>query len=126
VHFGFTKLVVHDLEAAVAFYSAAFGLVEDYRVASQIAGRAIDQVAFEATGPDGNVLVLLRYADTTGPVTGEVIVGFQVADIDAVCARVVAAGGVLHSEPQTMRRYGVATAFLTDPEGHMIELVQQI
>lgn len=126
MHFGFTKLVVADLERSVAFYTEALGLVEDYRVASQIAGRPIEQVAFAATAPDGPVLVLLRYADAPGPASGEVIVGFRVDDVESVCTRVVAAGGAVHREPQTMRRYGVVTAFLTDPEGHLIELVQPI
>jgi len=125
VNFGFTKLVVHDLDRMVAFYSEAFGLVEDYRVASRIGDRPIDEVTFEVTSPGAGVLVLLRYADSDGPVTGEVIVGFQVPDMDAAVARAVAAGAVVHREPQLMRRYAVTTAFLTDPEGHLIELVEQ-
>jgi len=125
-HFGFTKLLVADLEASAAFYTEVFGLTEHFRVSSEIAGRPIDEIAYEATRPDGGVLVLLRYRDVEQPSAGEVILGFDVDDIDCVCARAAAAGGAVHRGVRAMPEHGVLVAFLTDPEGHLVELVERM
>ena len=52
-HFGFTKLVVTDLEAAATFYTEVFAVVEQARVTSAIAGRPIDEIMYTATGTGG-------------------------------------------------------------------------
>jgi catechol 2,3-dioxygenase-like lactoylglutathione lyase family enzyme len=65
IHFGFTKLVVGDLDRCAAFYSEVFGLREQNRVHDEIAGRPIDEILFQATAPGGGTFVLLRFADMT-------------------------------------------------------------
>jgi hypothetical protein len=63
IHFGFTKLVVGDLDLCAAFYSEVFELREQESVHDEIAGRAIDEMRFEATAPAGP---LLRLTGPTG------------------------------------------------------------
>ena len=62
-HFGFTKLVVADLDGSAAFYATVFGMVEQRRVHAEIAGRAIDEILFSNTAPGAATFVLLRFAD---------------------------------------------------------------
>ena len=123
-HFGFTKLVVADLDAAAVFYATVFGLAETARVSAEIAGRPIDEIMYGATGAGGATFVLLRFADQPTPAHDEVILGFIVAGIDALVERAVAAGGAIAQAPTDMVEHGMRVGFITDPEGHLIELVE--
>ncbi|GMU78057.1 MAG: hypothetical protein AMXMBFR46_08540 [Acidimicrobiia bacterium] len=125
-HFGFTKLVVADLEASAAFYRDVFGVTEQYRVHADIAGREIDEILFEATAPGGSTFVLLRFVDTAAPASGEVIIGFVTDDLDGVFARATEAGGSVHEAIHDSPDHGVRVGFLADPEGHLIEVVQPL
>jgi len=122
-HFSFTKLVVADLEASAAFYSAVFGLREQYRVKSDIGGRAMNEILFEST-PDGATFVLLQFDDTAEPAAGSVVGGFITDEIDDLFPRAVAAGatviGPVHDAPE----HGVRVGFLADPDGHLLEVCQ--
>jgi predicted enzyme related to lactoylglutathione lyase len=123
-HFGFTKLVVADLDKCAAFYSQVFGVKEQYRVHADICGREIDEILFEATAPGGASFVLLRFAGAISPSSEEVILGFIADDVDAVCARVAEAGGSVAQEAREQPEHGVKVAFVTDVENHLIEVVQ--
>jgi predicted enzyme related to lactoylglutathione lyase len=125
-HFGFTKLLVADLEASAAFYTAVFGLKEQYRVHADIAGREIDEILFEATAPGAGTFVLLRFEGVTKPSSDEVILGFIATDIDAVVQRAVDAGGAVAREVLTQVEHGAKVAFVTDIEGHLIEVVEML
>ena len=122
--FGFTKLVVADLEASASFYTAVFGVEEQHRVRAEIAGRRIDEIIFTATGPEASTFVLLRFADQATPSQAEVILGFITDDIDALFGRVVTAGGAVVQEIEAMPQHGVRVGFVSDPEDHLIEVVE--
>jgi len=61
-HFGFTKLVVQDLEAMATFYKDVAGLVEMARVQDAVGDRKIDEILFNATGQGGATFVLVHPA----------------------------------------------------------------
>jgi predicted enzyme related to lactoylglutathione lyase len=125
--FGFTKLVVGDLEGMSRFYQEAYGLKPFDRVKADIAGDAIDEIMLgkdSAFGP-GSV-VLLQYPERPAPTPGAVILGFTTDDLDALVARVEAAGGSLHGEVKTSDVAPVRVAFLFDPEGNLAECVQVV
>jgi lactoylglutathione lyase len=122
--FGFTKLVVSDLDASLAFYSSVFGLTEANRVTADIGGRHIDEIMLNPTAPGGPSLVLLRFDDRKQPATGELILGFVSDDVQALVDRAVAAGGTLIEPVRSMPEHGVNVGFVTDPEGHLLELVE--
>jgi lactoylglutathione lyase len=122
--FGFTKLVVADLDKSVAFYRDAFGLTETARIESEIAGRAIEEVLFAPTSTGGATFVLLRYLDVDVPTVGELIVGFLTSDIGTLMAKAVDAGGAVLRDAQVHADLGVTVGFVTDVEGHVIEVVQ--
>ena len=122
--FGFTKLVVADLDASASFYTSAFGLQEQQRVHAEIAGRPIDEIIFSGGDPAASTFVLLRFADQATPSQAEVILGFITDGIDVLFRQVVAAGGAVVQAVETQPQHGVRVGFVTDPEGHLIEVVE--
>lgn len=123
-HFGFTKLLVHDLEATATFYKTVCGLVETGRVDATIGGRAISEILFAPTSDAGATLVLLKFMDAPAPVSNEVILGFITDDVDAFFTRAVAAGGRIVEAPSAQPEHGVKVGFVTDVEDHLLEVVQ--
>lgn len=117
----FTKLVVADLAAMIDFYGRAFGFAERSRVAlpgmeEVLLGLADDPftlVLYHHT--DGRAL---RSGDRHGPL------GLSTRDIDAAWAAALAAGATPVDPPRDMP--GIRFAFLDDPEGHPLELVQYV
>ena len=125
-HFGFTKLLVVDLDKSAAFYRDVFGLKESARIRSEIAGRTIEEILFSPTGEGAATFVLLRFDDARIASADEVILGFITADIDMAAERAIAAGGSVMREALDYPDLGVKVAFLTDIEGHLIEVAQQM
>ena len=124
--FGFTKLLVADLERSAAFYKAVCGLEESARVDADIAGRKISEIMMQATTAGGATLVLLHFQDRPRPALDEVILGFITADLEAFLKRTRDAGGSVYEEIKSMPEHGVRVAFVRDVEGHLIEVVQMI
>ena len=122
--FGFTKLVVGDLEKAAAFYKSVCGFTEQARVTDSLGGRAISEILFEPATLGGHTFVLLAFLDTPKPAAGEAILGFTVTDIVGFVARVRAAGGSVVDDVKAMPAHGVRVAIVTDIEGHLIEVVE--
>jgi glyoxylase I family protein len=124
-------LSVADLEASAAFYRRALGFERE--------------VAFELPGgirglmlklPGGGRLELFEHPSSDGGLTpesplaalatrgyGHFAVGTP--DIDAVWARALEAGGVEKVSPRPSPEPGVRFAFLADPEGNLVELVER-
>jgi len=123
-HFGFTKLVVADLEKSARFYSHIADLKELARVEAQIGGKPISEIMYHATKPGGATFVLLAFPGEPAPVSGGVIVGFETDDVDAFVKRVVAAGGAVMEDAHDMPEHGVRVAFVRDLEGNLIEVVE--
>jgi predicted enzyme related to lactoylglutathione lyase len=125
-HFGFTKLLVDDLEKVAQFYKAVCGLTELYRVESEIAGRGIREILFNATGVGAATFVLLKFEGAPKPTNDEVILGFVTPDVAAFVDRAVAAGGRIVQEIREQPEHGVKVGFVTDVEGHLIEVVEML
>ena len=127
--FAFAKLVVHDLDRLVEFYSEVYGLHAVHRVTGETigTGEEIDEVMMS---PDPastwSSFVLLKYLGREQPTSQEVIVGFTTDDLPALLERVVAAGGSVHAPIRDMPELHVRVAFAKDPEGHLAELVQVV
>jgi lactoylglutathione lyase len=127
-NFGFTKLLVADLERSAVFYEAVCGFEQAGRVDADVAGRKLSEILFRPTSPGGPTLVLLHFADAARPSSDEVILGMTTPDIDRFIARVKRAGGTLVEAPYRREDGGIAfkVAFVKDPEGHLIEIVQML
>ena len=123
-HFGFTKLIVGELEKSAAFYKATCGLVEQTRVDVESGGRKLSEILFQPTAAGGATFVLIHYYDTPKPTRGELILGFTTSDADAFVARALAAGGAIETAPYAIPEMKIRVAFVRDIEGHLIEVVQ--
>ena len=125
--FGFTKLIVHDLEKQAAFYRDVYGLHAVQRVQAEIGSEAIDEIMLN-TDPNAQFgsLVLLKFVARPAAQRGELILGFLTDDLPALLDRVRAAGGGVHAPIKEMPELKLRVAFATDPEGHLAEIVQMV
>jgi predicted enzyme related to lactoylglutathione lyase len=124
--FTFTKLVVGDLEKMAAFYGQAFELEQITRMQDAIGPDPIDEIMLGTGGALApGALILLRYVENPPPQNGEVILGFTTGDLPALLDRVRAAGGGVHCDIRDFPDMKIRVAFATDPEGHLIELVER-
>lgn len=125
--FGFTKLVVGDLEKMKAFYTNVYDLKQFDRVVADIGVDPIDEIMLgRDSGFGPGSLVLLRFTELAPPRPGSVILGFITDDLGALVDRIVANGGRIHSAIKEIPEMKVRVAFAKDPEGNLTELVQMI
>ena len=118
---GFFKLIVRDLEGMIAFYQRTFGFEIRNRIeieGAQEAMLALPEKAF--------TLILYRWTDDRAIAigTGYGPLGFMVADTDTAYAHAVANGAREKLPPFDVE--GARIAFIDDPEGHEIEIVQVV
>jgi predicted enzyme related to lactoylglutathione lyase len=128
-HFGFCKLIVDDLERAAQFYRQVFGIADWARVTkdhSATTGGPIDEITFRPTANGGPSLTLLKLLDKATPPLGETVLGFITSDLAALLDRATAAGGRIASPIEEQSEHRVKVAFIKDPEGHLIEVVELI
>ena len=121
-----TMLRVGDLERSLAFYTELLGMrllrKKDYE-----AGRFT--LAFVGYGDesDHTVLELTYNWDThhydLGNGFGHVALGVE--DIYAACDELRRKGAKIVREPGPMKHGGTEIAFIEDPDGYKIELIQQ-
>ena len=115
----FFKLIVKDLERMKAFYEEAFG----FRQVD-----AFDTPDFEESmlrqGEDNFMFLLLRYKNggPSGDLTAHGPTGFVASDVQASVDAAVEAGATLKLAPFDVGPTRVA--FVEDPEGHEIEIIQ--
>ena len=123
--YSFTKLVVHDLEAMARYYADVYGLTQLQRVQAEIDSAPIDEIILGREGAYAG-LILLQWVGQDPPPVGEVILGFTTSDLAALVERAVGAGGAVRDAPHEVAAAGgLLVGFLTDPEGHLAEVVQQ-
>ncbi len=122
-----TKLVVRDVAAAEAFYQA-IGL----KLVSRNTGgekEVRQQQAWLSVSGDStsHMLILSEFLEAPAPALPayprEFWLAMNVADVDAVLALAVAAGGSVLRHGEDQPSHGVRAAVIADNEGHIIELV---
>jgi len=123
-HYGFTKLVVDDLEKMTAFYTEVYGLSDFDRIQSSIGDEPIDEIMLGTTDANTGGVILLKFLERKPAETGEIILGFLTDDIDALYERVLAAGGGVHAPVKYEAGDPYKVGFVKDPEGHLAEVVQ--
>ena len=122
--YGFTKVVVHDLEKQAAFYEAVYGLKQYDRIQSVIGEEPIDEIMLGTTDAFTGGVILLRFTERPPAVNGEIILGFTTDDLEGVYERVVAHGGSIHAAIRQDEGAPYKVGFVKDPEGHLAEVVQ--
>ena len=118
-------LRVIDLERSITFYTEVLGM-RLLRRKDYPSGRF--RLAFQGYGEehDTPVLELTHNWDTTayeiGTAYGHLALG--VDDIQAACAAIANRGGRLVRPPGPMKHGTTVIAFLEDPDGYKVELIE--
>ncbi len=116
----YVVLVVADLDRALAFYTDTLGLPLGHRSGpyAQLDTGTTRLALFERAAMGRTLGAELRAPDPDAP---GFELGFKVADADAAYAELVAAGAEPVTPP-TDRPWGQRTAYVRDPDGHLVEL----
>lgn len=121
-----TMLRVVDLDRSIAFYTEVLGM-RLLRRTDYPEGRFT--LAFVGYQPEseGAVIELTHNWDVTayepGNAFGHLAIG--VADAAAACERIRAAGGKVVREAGPMKHGSTVIAFVEDPDGYKVELIQR-
>ncbi len=122
-----TMLRVGDLERSLKFYTDVLGM-RLLRRKDYPGGKFT--LAFVGYGNESEtaVIELTHNWDITsynpGDGFGHIAIG--VADIDKMCENIKAVGGKIIREPGPMKHGNTVIAFVEDPDGYRIELIQQM
>ena len=121
-----TMLRVGDLQRSIDFYTRVLGLKllrtterpeQKYSLAFVAYGSNPEQAEIELTYNYGTAQYEM------GTAYGHVALGMP--DIYAACEKIRAAGGSITREPGPVKGGDTVIAFVTDPDGYKIELIQR-
>ena len=116
----YTILVVDDLDAALAFYTGGLGLPLGHRSGpyAQLDTGSCRLALYERSA----------MAETLGVPAADVAafeIGFKVDDVDRAYSELIGRGAT-PAVPPTDRPWGQRTAYVRDPDGHLVELAQSL
>jgi len=121
-----TMLRVGDLERSIAFYTEVLGMTLMRRMDYPDGRFTLAFVGYGDEAEDA-VIELTHNWDTKsydlGNAFGHIAIG--VADAYAACDAIRARGGKVVREPGPMRHGNTILAFVEDPDGYKIELIQR-
>ncbi len=121
-----TMLRVGDLEKSIAFYTEVLGM-QLLRRKEYPDGRFT--LAFVGYGPESEQAAIeLTFNWDTAKYdlgTGYGHIALEVPDAHAACAEIKKRGGVVTREAGPMKHGTTVIAFVQDPDGYKIELIQQ-
>jgi catechol 2,3-dioxygenase-like lactoylglutathione lyase family enzyme len=120
----YVVLVVADLDRALRFYCNLLGMPLGHRSGSfaQLATGATRVALYERSAM---ATTLGRELETPSLDAPGFELGFKVDDCDAAYDDLVA-GGATPDVPPTDRPWGQRTAYVRDPDGHLVELAQDL
>jgi catechol 2,3-dioxygenase-like lactoylglutathione lyase family enzyme len=117
-------LIVDDLDRALRFYIDVLGLRLGHRSGDYAQlDTGATRLAFYTRGAMARTLGFSLQPPAQDAPGFEI--GFKVADVDAAFAELVAHGATAVTAPTT-RPWGQRTAYVRDPDGHLIELAQDL
>jgi len=126
--FSLAKIQVADIEAAERSYVEALGLEVVARVTQGEGPSLMFERILAVTGaaPNTPSFILISYPNLPCPAAGEATIGFMVEALETSVERAVAAGATVEVAPMDVPEFGLRLAFLLDPQGHRIELLQTL
>ena len=115
-------LIVEDLDRSLEFYTQVLGL--------PLGHRAREYAQLDTGATRLGLYTRRAMSETLGmelteppPSAPGFEIGFKVADLDAAYA-VLLERGAVSQIPPTDRPWGQRTAYVRDPDGHLVELAQ--
>ncbi len=120
----YVVLIVADLDRSLEFWQGVLGLPLGHRSGAyaQLSTGHTRIALYERAAMSETLGLALRppAADAAG-----FEIGFRVDDVDAAYEELIERGVAGTTPPQT-RAWGQRTAYVRDPDGHLVELVQQL
>ncbi len=120
---GFTKIIVADLGAMEHFYVEGLGIEIVTRISVDEPGWELDEIMLSAG--EGSQLILVHYRNRPAPTPGEAVIGLYVANIEGVVASAATHGATIVVPVREIPEHGIKMAYVSDPEGHMVEFLEQ-
>jgi len=121
-----TMLRVGDLQRAIDFYTQVLGM-ELLRTTDRPEQKyALAFVGYEGNPAQAEIELTYNYGVDRydlGSAYGHIALG--VADVYATCEQIRAKGGQITREPGPVKGGSTVIAFVTDPDGYKIELIQR-
>ena len=115
-------LIVSDLDRALHFYTGLLGLRLGHRSGDYAQlDTGFTRLALYTRGAMAKTLGMSLDAPAASAPGFEI--GFKVADVDVAFSQLVAQGAP-PVVPPTDRFWGQRTAYVRDPDGHLVELAQ--
>jgi len=120
----YVVLLVEDVDRALDFYCGVLGLPLGHRSGpyAQLE-TGVTRVALYQRGAMAETLG--RELESPSPDAPAFELGFKVDDCDAVYNELVAAGAN-PAVPPSDRPWGQRTSYVRDPDGHLVELAQDL
>lgn len=113
-----------DIAAVEKFYETAFGMQEVQKIgANEVMLNFGDSVAAAKANPAAQIVIMHRDSDDVKDTIAHII--FNVTDMKATAAAIVAAGGKMVREPFVFGNSGITIGLAVDPAGNHIEMLQQ-
>ncbi len=122
-----TMLRVGDLQRSIAFYTQVLGMQLLRTSENPEYKYTLAFLGYDGGNP-GQAEIELTYnwgvdKYEMGTAYGHIAIG--VPDVTAACERIRAAGGTITREPGPVKGGTTVIAFVTDPDGYKIELIQR-
>ncbi len=119
----YVVLIVEDLDRALRFYTEVLGLSLGHRSGdyAQLATGTTRLALYTRDAMARTLGMDLKRPAQDAP---GFEIGFKVADVDAVFAELVEQGAA-RVTPPVNRFWGQRTAYIRDPDGHLVELAQE-
>lgn len=113
-----------DVAALEKFYETAFGMQEVQRIQNtEVMLNFGDSVATAKANPAAQIVIMHRASDDANDTIAHLI--FNVTDMKATAAAIVAAGGKMERAPFVFGNTGITIGLAVDPAGNHIEMLQQ-
>jgi lactoylglutathione lyase len=121
-----TMLRVGDLQRAIAFYTKVLGMQLLRTTDRPEQKYSLAFVGYGSNPEHAEIELTYNYGVESyemGTAYGHIALG--VPDVAAACERIRAAGGTITREPGPVKGGNTVIAFVTDPDGYKIELIQR-
>jgi lactoylglutathione lyase len=121
-----TMLRVGDLQRAIAFYTKVLGMQLLRTTDRPEQKYSLAFVGYGSNPEHAEIELTYNYGVESydmGTAYGHIALG--VPDVAAACERIRAAGGNITREPGPVKGGNTVIAFVTDPDGYKIELIQR-
>ena len=121
-----TMLRVGDLQRSIDFYTQVLGMKLLRTSENPEYKYSLAFVGFEGNPAQAEIELTYNWGTDTyelGTAYGHIALGMP--DIYAACEKIRAAGGEISREPGPVKGGTTVIAFVTDPDGYKIELIQR-